>query len=176
MTKADRIAIDEIPKFIISLLLLILIIASLSLYSLWKAEEERSAEVQQVWQEIERTQQMIDETEAILDDCAEFMDKLKVEVFEVSAYAPLDPAAVKGMCHDGNPTSTATGTYPTAGRTIAVDPRIISLGSKVLINGNVYVAEDVGGAIKGNRIDMVMATQKEALAWGKQSVRVIWGL
>lgn len=37
-----------------------------------------------------------------------------------------------------------------AGRTIAVDPRVIPLGSKVRMNGREYVAEDTGGAIKAS--------------------------
>lgn len=40
------------------------------------------------------------------------------------------------------------------GHTIAVDPNVIPLGSEVLINGHEYVAEDIGGAVKGNVIDI----------------------
>lgn len=40
------------------------------------------------------------------------------------------------------------------GHTIAVDPSVIPLGSEVLINGHEYVAEDIGGAVKGNVIDI----------------------
>ena len=63
---------------------------------------------------------------------------------------------------------TATGTTVQANRTIAVDPRVIPLGSKVLIDGQEYVAEDTGGAIKGNRIDMYFSTHQEALNFGIQ--------
>ena len=54
----------------------------------------------------------------------------------------------------------------TPNRTIAVDPRIIPLGSKVEINGRIYIAEDTGGAIKGNRIDMCVSSHSEAYAKG----------
>ncbi|WP_416328720.1 3D domain-containing protein [[Clostridium] innocuum] len=40
------------------------------------------------------------------------------------------------------------------GHTIAVDPSVISPGSAVLINGHEYIAEDIGGAVKGNVIDI----------------------
>ena len=52
------------------------------------------------------------------------------------------------------------------GRTVAVDPEIISLGSTVIIDGQEYVAEDVGGAIRGMRIDKYMESHDEALRAG----------
>ena len=67
---------------------------------------------------------------------------------------------------------TASGTVPTSNRTIAVDTRVIPFGTKVVINGQVYVAEDRGGAIKGKRIDMFYMTHKEALRWGKRKMEV----
>ena len=62
---------------------------------------------------------------------------------------------------------TATGTVATEGRTIAVDPDIIPLGSKVLIDGQAYIAEDVGGAIKGNKVDIYVNSHQEAVSRGK---------
>ena len=62
---------------------------------------------------------------------------------------------------------TATGTKATANKTIAVDPKVIPLGSEVLIDGQAYIAEDVGGAIKGNRIDIYCDSHQEALNRGK---------
>ena len=46
--------------------------------------------------------------------------------------------------------------------TIAVDPNVIPLGSKVLIDGTIYTAEDVGGAIKGNIIDIWVGTEESS--------------
>lgn len=63
---------------------------------------------------------------------------------------------------------TYTGTEATPGRTIAVDPKVIQLGSTVVINGTEYIAEDIGGAIKGNRIDVLFPTHQEALQFGVQ--------
>lgn len=76
------------------------------------------------------------------------------------------------ICNDGDATQTATGTVPTAGRTIAVDPSAIPYGTEVVIDGHVYVAEDCGGAIKGNRIDIVVDTHAEALQLGKYTTEV----
>ena len=67
---------------------------------------------------------------------------------------------------------TATGTQATPNRTIAVDKSVIPYGSKVVIDGNVYIAEDCGGAIKGNRIDILFDTHQEALAFGVQYAEV----
>lgn len=74
---------------------------------------------------------------------------------------------------DGSP-STATGTYPTAGRTIAVDPRVIPYGTKVYIPAfnNTFIAEDTGGAIKGNKIDIYFNHGNEARQWGRRTIEV----
>jgi 3D (Asp-Asp-Asp) domain-containing protein len=75
------------------------------------------------------------------------------------------------ICNAGPPYKTATGTTPHIGG-CAVDPKKIPLGSYVKINGVVYHAEATGGAIKGNRIDVVVGTHKEALAKGKYRAEV----
>lgn len=67
---------------------------------------------------------------------------------------------------------TASGTELTVGRTIAVDPDVIPLGSTVYINGFAYVAEDTGSAIKGNRIDVLLPSHEEALDFGVQYANV----
>ncbi|MDO4274621.1 MAG: 3D domain-containing protein [Eubacteriales bacterium] len=61
---------------------------------------------------------------------------------------------------------TSTGVTATTNRTIAVDPTQIPYGSKVVINGQVYVAEDCGGAIKTNCIDIYVATHDEGESKG----------
>ena len=67
---------------------------------------------------------------------------------------------------------TATGTKVTANRTIAVDPNVISLGSRVIINGQEYVAEDTGSAVKGKIVDIYFNSHSEALKFGRQKVDV----
>lgn len=64
---------------------------------------------------------------------------------------------------------TATGTRATQGRTIAVDPRYIPYGTEVIIDGQTYIAEDCGGAIKGDRIDVYFDSHSEALKFGRQT-------
>lgn len=61
---------------------------------------------------------------------------------------------------------TSTGVTATTNHTIAVDPAQIPYGSQVVINGQVYVAEDCGGAIKTNCIDIYVANHEEGNAKG----------
>ncbi|EJX00038.1 protein containing 3D domain protein [gut metagenome] len=56
---------------------------------------------------------------------------------------------------------TSTGVTATTNHTIAVDPSQIPYGTKVVINGQVYVAEDCGGAIKNNCIDIYVGSHEE---------------
>lgn len=51
---------------------------------------------------------------------------------------------------------TATGTRCEEGRTVAVDPKVIAYGTKLLIDGNVYTAEDCGANVKGDHIDIYL--------------------
>ena len=61
---------------------------------------------------------------------------------------------------------TATGTPVVEGQTIAVDPRVIPYGTKVIIGGHIFTAEDCGGAIQGNHIDIYVNNHAEATALG----------
>ena len=55
--------------------------------------------------------------------------------------------------------------------TIAVDPSVIPLGSKVYIPGYGYaIASDTGGVIKGNMIDLYMNSHDECISWGRRQV------
>lgn len=62
---------------------------------------------------------------------------------------------------------TATGTKVTAGRTVAVDPRVIPYGTRMYIEGYGWrVAEDCGGAVKNKQIDIAVETHNMALDMG----------
>jgi 3D (Asp-Asp-Asp) domain-containing protein len=78
-------------------------------------------------------------------------------------------------CCDKDDRITAIGTHAKQGRTIAVDPRYIPYGTEVIIDGVTYIAEDCGGAIKGDRIDVYFDSHSEALEFGRQTkiVRVM---
>ncbi|KXZ15174.1 peptidoglycan-binding protein [Bacillus nakamurai] len=58
-------------------------------------------------------------------------------------------------------------------KVIAVDPKVIPLGSKVYVEGyGVATAADTGGAIKGNKIDVFIAKKSDANNWGVRTVNV----
>ncbi|PFJ61423.1 cell wall-binding protein EntB [Bacillus thuringiensis] len=58
-------------------------------------------------------------------------------------------------------------------RIIAVDPKVIPLGSKVWVEGyGEAIAGDTGSAIKGNRIDVLMGSKSKAMNWGRKTVKV----
>lgn len=58
-------------------------------------------------------------------------------------------------------------------KVISVDPNVIPLGSKVHVEGyGTAIAGDTGGAIKGNKIDLHVPTNQEALNWGVRTVKV----
>ena len=68
---------------------------------------------------------------------------------------------------------TASGAWPQAHYTVATDPSVIPLGTKMYIEGYGYAeAQDTGGAIQGNIIDLFFDTEGECQIWGRQDVVV----
>ncbi len=84
-------------------------------------------------------------------------------IMEATAYSADDP---------GNSGYTAMGNYLHHGL-VSVDPDVIPLGTQLYIEGYGYaIADDTGGAIVGNRIDLGMDSRAEALEFGRQDVVV----
>ena len=68
---------------------------------------------------------------------------------------------------------TATGTIARSGHTIAVDPKVIPLGSIIYVRGvGIRRAEDTGGKIKGRRLDVYMPSIAAARRFGRQQLDV----
>lgn len=75
----------------------------------------------------------------------------------------------------GNGENTASRTQVTAGRTVAVDPKVIPYGTKLYIEGYGYrIAEDTGGAITNNKIDIAVETHDEANKLGTKRGVKVW--
>lgn len=69
---------------------------------------------------------------------------------------------------------TKTGTWPKQGRTVAVDPKVIPLGSRLVIDGRGgYVAEDTGSSVRNNIIDIYRDSRRDCINLGRQTVKVI---
>ncbi len=102
-----------------------------------------------------------------------FVNNLKAEVYKATAYCSCE------KCCDKDPSDkwygiTASGKKAKWG-TVAVDRKVIKLGSKLRIDGfpdTIFRAEDVGGAIKGRHIDVWFPSHKEALQFGVQNIVV----
>lgn len=96
--------------------------------------------------------------------------KVKVKVkkkkylgkFYITHYCPCAQC-----CGAGGGKVTASGTVPTAGRTVGVNPALIKYGTKLEIGGkDGYVAEDTGGGIGWYHLDVFCNTHQEALNAG----------
>lgn len=89
----------------------------------------------------------------------------RLMTMRATAYTP-DPA------ENGGYSTTAMGT-PLVRGVAAVDPKFISLGTVLWVEGYGYArAEDTGGAIKGNRIDLLFPTKAEARQFGRRNIRI----
>lgn len=83
--------------------------------------------------------------------------------FKVTAYC-----ACEKCCPGTSDGLTYTETIATEGRTISVDPTIIPLGSVIELNGQQYIAEDIGGSVKGKHVDLYFDSHADALEYGVQ--------
>lgn len=86
--------------------------------------------------------------------------------FYTTAYCPCY------SCSEGWGRKTASGAIARANHTIAVDRRVIPLGTELMINGIIYKAEDVGGGVRGKHIDIFFNSHAETYSWGNPTVDV----
>lgn len=94
------------------------------------------------------------------EDVYDYLDCL------VTAYCPCTE------CSECYGHQTSTGAIATEGRTIAVDPDVISYGSEVIIDGKTYIAEDCGGCINGSHIDIFFENHEDVDNFGKKYMKV----
>lgn len=98
--------------------------------------------------------------------------------FKLTAYCPCEICTGKWALdrpkdrHGNDIVYGAIGELLKEGYSIAVDPDVIPYGTEVIINGKTYKAQDCGGAIKGNRIDVYMNDHSIALEFGVQYAEV----
>ncbi|WP_235822064.1 G5 and 3D domain-containing protein [Gottfriedia luciferensis] len=93
--------------------------------------------------------------------------KVKEMYVEATAYSPYD-AGMSGTTALGINVRKNPNT-----KLIAVDPKVIPLGTKVWVEGyGVAIAGDTGGAIKGRRIDILMPTKDDCFDFGRRTVKI----
>lgn len=91
--------------------------------------------------------------------------RISFGIMKCTAYCPCCD------CSDNYGRHTHCGTTAEAGRTIAVDPDVIDLGSNVEIDGQIYVAEDIGSAVQNDTIDIFFDTHEEVEDWGTRYLK-----
>lgn len=121
---------------------------------------------------------------AILEEPQEDYENEKIEAALLARATRLDDVTVTHYdvcleCCGKTDGITATGVRATPGVTVAVDPDVIPLESDVLVDygdGEIhyYRADDVGGSVTGNHIDLCVGSHKEALALGRRTATVWW--
>ena len=127
--------------------------------------QESLLEIANLKAENEELTKRFEEASFALDEVVEETGWTSLGTFRITFYCPCQLCC--GKYASGY---TATGTEATEGRTIAVDPKVIPLGSKVRINGHVYVAEDTG--VRGHTIDIFVNSHEEALRLGTYKTMV----
>ena len=91
----------------------------------------------------------------------------RVVTMKVTAYCPCEKCCAP---YADGVTSTGKSAYSLG---VAVDPKFIEYGTVIEIPGyGIVEADDCGGAIKGNRLDVRFPTHQEALNWGVKNLRV----
>lgn len=88
-------------------------------------------------------------------------------VFDITGYCSCEVCCGKKEIY-----LTKAETIPRAGYTVAADPSILEMGTKVEIGGIVYTVEDTGESVTGNVIDIYFDTHEEAVRFGRQRKEV----
>lgn len=148
-------------KYIAGVVLTGLISFSILPTTILSMESKETVKIENTAPEVAQVVEVVPETPEITET------KIPLGEFTVTAYCPCEKCC--GAWADG---IVYTGGYATENQTIAVDPDVIPLGSVVEFNGNRYIAEDIGGAIKNNKIDLFMLDHQDALNWGVQKHEV----
>lgn len=91
---------------------------------------------------------------------------ISLGIFKTTGYCPCY------QCSEGWGRHTCTGAIASSNHTVAVDPRVIPYGSKLMINGTIYTAEDRGGGVRGNHIDIFYDTHSQTRQHGSRQAEV----
>ncbi|MCA1184630.1 3D domain-containing protein, partial [Bacillus licheniformis] len=141
-----------------------------------QSAESRNRELtKEITKKVEKIQALEDEIKAL--------KKPTPAASKTSVWRTFTATAYTAFCSEGCTGITKTGVdvshsiYYEGARVIAVDPSVIALGSTVevrLADGSSFRAKaiDVGGAIKGARLDLLVANEADAVQFGRQSVEL----
>lgn len=155
-------------KYIISLLLITLMVV------LGVNKININSQTEKIKPQNKNVEKMVDKQEEITYNEVELeQPNQNINIEENDNYIIMIATAYTKSIEEGTHKGiTRSGTQVSRG-TVAVDPRVIPLGTKLYVeNYGHAVALDTGGAIKENRIDLYMETKNEAFEFGRKEVRV----
>lgn len=100
-------------------------------------------------------------------------EQYRVQLMNITMYAPLSAGAVQGLDFSGDPSRSASGEKVVPGETAAAGANI-PFGTRIYVEGLGWrTVNDRGSAIGPNDIDLVVDTREEAIKFGKQQRLVI---
>ncbi|MBQ7534251.1 MAG: 3D domain-containing protein [Stomatobaculum sp.] len=129
-------------------------------------EREREAAEKAAAEAAERKEESTSSHSSGSTETAEHGSGRDLGQFKLTAYCPCY------SCSEGWGRMTSSGRLAQERHTIATDPNVIPEGTKVEINGVVYTAEDIGGGVRGNHIDIFYESHEECLEFGVRYAEV----
>ncbi|UNC91210.1 3D domain-containing protein [Candidatus Contubernalis alkaliaceticus] len=106
-------------------------------------------------------------------DMALKSEQYKVQLMNITMYAPLSDGAVEGIDYSGDPSLSASDNKVVPGETAAAGSNI-PFGTKIYVEGLGWrIVNDRGRLIGANDIDIAVRTKEESLKFGKQERLVI---
>lgn len=181
-----KLKIKNQIKFTIFCLCIIAVITTACCINIDKTTKEKFKRNEEISREIEKARILSTEEQEALE---RFIQEEETEinketttvtntpktqnlgVYTVTAYCCCKECCGKEPTQPGYGI-TKSGKRATEGRTIAVDPTVIPLGTTVYLNGVPYIAEDTGSAIKGKKIDLFINDHQRAKIFGVQEMEV----
>lgn len=184
MKAADRKIRREKAMKISNAILFILFIIDLILFAMW-IDREIKENSQTKEEEIEAFEPIKAETDCFEVPCPEvtpddFYSSVEnvtnhSAVFKVTHYCGCSKCCGKYSGGSESIAYGASGKRLEALVSVAVDPSVIPLGTVLHdAEGRLYRAEDTGGAIKGNRIDLFVGDHQEAINMGVKEMKLYW--
>lgn len=132
------------------------------LNELEKELEEFESDVRELESKRDQLKKKIEGLEQLNLELREELNKFQSLTFEATAYTAFCSTGCIGITRTGIDVSDRT--HINGRRIVAVDPRVIPLGTELVI--------DTGGAIKGHKIDILMSSKEKAREFGRRNVTV----
>ena len=174
-------------KSLLTCYIFILMVVSIAIYifsfideQVYRLPKETEAKISYIEEAIVKPEANIVKTNikaAEQKSIEERKERTSLGEFKLTAYCSCEKCC--GIWAYNRPSGVvygAIGEELKEGYSIAVDPNVIPYGTEVVINDKIYKAQDCGGAIKGNRIDIYFNSHEDALEFGVKHEEVFLNL